>query len=135
MIHRIGRLMDQFATPAGFLSASKGDIMRAWGRVFPGRTKGLGNKLWKVFDRVNAIYKGLDIGDVRVEPEKEAEACDAREVRMITLKELQTVVSFMDLCDIEAINLLEITGFLGAVRMRQGEKPDAPTEATNAANP
>ena len=51
------------------------------------------------------------------------------ELRMLSVQELKTVVEFMELCDVEAINIIEITGFLNAVRMRQ-KKPEKVEEAS-----
>lgn len=132
LVRRIERMSEQFATPEMFFSASKGDIMRAHQKSNPKAEYGLGNSFWRVFGKASAYFSSDEADEV-----SKSETCDkeAQEtngiadgmLRLIPLEDLKTVVSFMELCDVEAINLVEIVGFLGAVRIRQkkAEKPEA----------
>ena len=131
MVKRIMRLMDQFATPEGFFSASKTASMKEYSKIAPGKEYGLGDKFWVVLNRATELYRGVDLSkseqneDKSVENESENEKYKEEVMKMLSLEDLKTVVAFMELCDVEAINILEIVGFLGAVRLRQ-KKPVSP---------
>ena len=134
LVNRIGRLIGQFATMDAFFSASRGAILKAYKRITPDNDYGLGDSFWGVFNKANAFVKGKM--DVEKEPKcakehEDAPQIDQKLMRMMTLEELRTVVSFMELCDVEAINILEITGFLSSVRMRQ--KKDVPEDGGKSA--
>lgn len=128
VVKRMDRMMERFATLEAFFTASSGDLMKAFAAMTPGGKKGLGKSFWASFDKAAAIYRGIDKGVEEEETPKamepEVHEASPKEMRMISLEELQKVVSFMELCDVEAINILEIVGFLGAVKLRQ-KKPDA----------
>ena len=126
LAERIGKLMNQFATADGFFSASKGDIMKAYKKVAPFTKHGLGKAFWEVFDKANAFMKGK-IAEGGEKPKKEDKMPEVNPnvLRMMSLEELKTVVAFMELCDVEAVNIVEISGFLKSVRMRQSKAAGA----------
>ena len=119
LAERMNKLISQFATVDGFFSASQGDIMKAYSRIAPLNKHGLGRSFWSVFDKANAYVKG---STKKPEPEireEKKEDAYADVMRMMSLEDLKTVVAFMELCDVEAINIVEITGFLRSIKMRQ----------------
>lgn len=126
IVKRIMRLAGDFATLNGFFTASKGDIMKSYSKISPGNKHGLGDSFWAQLGRATQIFRSEgaeeknEVGKVRVEhvPERRV-----NEMRMMKLGELKTIVEFMELCDVEEINVVEIVGFLDAVKMRQ-KKPD-----------
>lgn len=123
LAERMNKLISQFATVDGFFSASQGDIMKAYSRIAPLNKHGLGRSFWSVFDKANAFYRGFDGKSKDVEDKKdhveERPSFDPEILRMMSLDELKTVVAFMELCDVEEINIVEITGFMKSVKMRQ----------------
>jgi len=133
VVKRIERLMGEYATPSAFFTASKGSIMSAYSKIAKG-SHGLGKSFWENFDRANAIFKSdLFIPESDGVSHEIREPVDAGSAKMLRLEELKTVVAFMELCDVEAINILEIVGFLGAVKMRQ-KKPEDQKPAEGAAD-
>lgn len=129
LVKRIERMSEQFANPDEFFRASKGDIMRAHQKSNPKAEYGLGNSFWRVFGKASAYFSSDCDSEVRSSEghKTEDEMPGEQMLRLIPLKDLQTVVSFMELCNVEAINLVEIVGFLNSVRIRQkpAEKPEA----------
>ena len=135
VVKRIERLLDRYATIDSFFSASKGSIMSEYSKINFGGKHSLGKSFWSSFDKANEIFRG---GTRKEKPSRDidepgAVMVDSKDCRMMTLEQLKTVVSFMELCDVEAMNILEITGFLGAVRMRQ-KKPEANSESNASAS-
>ena len=126
IVKRIMRIAAEFATLNGFFAASKGDIMNSYNKIAPGNKHGLGDSFWVQLGRAMQIYKseGVELKSkvdwVRVEHVPERRVND---MRMLKLGELKTIVEFMELCDVEEINVVEIIGFLDAVKVRQ-KKPD-----------
>ena len=125
IVKRIMRIAGEFATLNGFFAASKGDIMKSYNKIAPGNKHGLGDSFWIQLGRAMQIYKSegvewkSEVGRVCAEnvPERR------NDMRMLKLGELKTIVEFMELCDVEEINVVEIVGFLDAVKMRQ-KKPE-----------
>ena len=124
MAVRCRNLMKSFATLDAFFSAKREDIEKMYNRLTPENKHGLGNKFWPVFNMALDYYKGD--GDDGFEefaravvPEEEAPKTDAVLVKMHSYDELKAVVDMMEFCNIEAINFLEIAGFLENVRFRQ----------------
>lgn len=132
-VEKIKKLMKQFATPQAFFSARKVDIETAYRKVSVKNKNGLGNKFWSVFDKVLAFFKTKDEPMKKDDDNSESQQenanqpIDMRLIRLIPVNEVKAVAAMMELLDIEAINLLEIMGFLSNVRFRQKKNDDAKT--------
>ena len=125
---RIKKLMDQFATPDSFFDASKSDIEKAYRKITPDNKHGIGEKFWDAFDKVRRFWKEKDVEKEEKDDKVKIDAPFYRRlVRPIPYRELKSVVDMMELLDVEAINLMEIVGFLENVRFRQ--KKDEPNKA------
>lgn len=130
-VEKIKKLMRQFATPQAFFSARRVDIESAYRKVSVKNKNGLGNKFWSVFDKVLAFFKTKDEpmkkenDNSEIQHENENQPIDVRLLRMIPVREVKAVADMMEFLDIEAINLLEIMGFLSNVRFRQKKNDDA----------
>jgi hypothetical protein len=123
---RIIRLMNEFATPEAFFSASKGELMKAFNRTHSSK-RGIGNNFWKAFDMASRIYR------CRKDDSENAEIAKTEESKMeyvwktmFPVDFLKTVVSFMELCDIDSIDLVGISQFLGSVHIKH--KPESKPE-------
>ena len=130
-IVRIEKLMDQFATPEAFFQADRINIEKAYRKISQDNKHGIGNKFWETFDKVLRFWKTKEEPankeDESSEPPQENanQPIDMRLIRMIPVNEVKAVAAMMELLDIEAINLLEIMGFLSNVRFRQKKNDDA----------
>lgn len=107
-----------------FFEASEGRIAEAYNKLTPAGKHGLGREFKKNLDRIRYFYNGgYDKHEVPKEKEeimaKEVVEVKPEEVKLIPLEDLKRVVDFMQLCDIEAINVMEILKFLDCVRARQ----------------
>lgn len=131
---RVKKLMNEFATPDSFFNAGRSDIEKAYKNITPDGHHGIGSKFWDVFDKVRRFWKEKDEPQAKEEKNEGnvvQPKVDTRLVRLIPYKELKAVVDMMDLLDIEAVNLLEIVGFLESVRFRQ-RKPEEKSEQPKA---
>lgn len=110
-----------------FFEASEGRIAEAYNRLTPGGKHGLGRAFKRMLDRIRYFYNGgYDKHETKEKEEvmvKEVVEVKAEEMKLIPLEDLKRVVDFMQLCDIEAINVMEILKFLDCVRARQ-KKPE-----------
>lgn len=111
-----------------FFEASEGRIAEAYNKLTPGGKHGLGREFKKCLDRIRYFYNGgYDKHEAPKEKEeimvKEVVEVKPEEVKLIPLEDLKKIVDFMSLCDIEAINVMEILKFLDCVRARQ-KKPE-----------
>ena len=111
-----------------FFEASEGRVAEAYNKLTPGGKHGLGREFKKCLDRIRYFYNGgYDKHETKEQKEevmaKEVVEVKAEEVKLIPLEDLKRVVDFMQLCDIEAINVMEILRFLDCVRARQ-KKPE-----------
>jgi len=126
MAVRFRKLARSFATVESFFAAKRSDIEKMYNRNSPGGKHGIGKKFWPVFDMALEYFNGK-VGEVgngkgsSAEPESEVRVAEASRklVKMVTYKELKAIVDMMEYCGIEAINFLEIIGFLENVRFRQ----------------
>lgn len=120
---RFRKLASGFATVDAFFSAKKEDIEKMYNRLTPKSKNGMGNKFWPVFDMALDFYNGH--GECTEEDQRKAHAdpavdmTDKRLVKMYSHEELKSIVDMMEFCNIEAINFLEIAGFLENVKFRQ----------------
>lgn len=125
---RIKKLMNEFATPDSFFDAKKVDIEKAYKKITPLNRHGIGKKFWDTFDKVRRFWKEKDVEkEEKSDVVKTEEPFDTKLVRLIPYRVLKAVVDMMELLDVEAINLMEIVGFLESVRFRQ--KKDEPKDA------
>lgn len=129
MAVRFRNLASSFATVDAFFSAKREDIEKMYNRLTPDGHKGIGGRFWPVFNMALDFYNGRceeEKKETVSEPEQE-QPVDKREVEMITYDTLKKIVDMMELLDVEAINLMEISGFLRNVRFRQKKAvADAP---------
>lgn len=129
----IERIMGQFATVDAFFTASRNDITRVYLKITSSKHS-IGQKFWKVFDKALAYYKGIAEPEARpaqaeARAEKAMEEAYAESLKMMTRNEIKDVLAFMELCDVEEINLLEVVGFLRSVKTRQRKKPQEDVQA------
>jgi hypothetical protein len=138
---RIVTLAKNFATLDSFFSARRADIEKMYNRLTPDNKHGIGKKFWQAFDMALGFYRGqsVKIENMSRDQEKTLPAAnDNLPSRMHTYDELKAIVDMMELCGIESINFLEISGFLENVKFRQKKEAhastgdDADTGASNA---
>lgn len=112
-----------------FFEASEGRVAEAYNKLTPGGKHGLGREFKKCMDRIRYFYNGgYDKHETTAEKKEEimenkVVEVKPEEVKLIPIEDLKRVVDFMSLCDIEAINVMEILKFLDCVRARQ-KKPE-----------
>ena len=145
MVKRIERMIGEFPTVEAFCSADKGSLMKVFNKTTHGSKHGLGDKFWPIFDMALNYCHGtlepvtpmLKCETVEVREEPEEKPVDPRLVKLIPVSVLEKVLMFCQACDVEAINVAEICGFLDVVKFRQdkpGDKSGDKTEA-NAQDP
>lgn len=136
MAVRVRNLAKSFATIEAFFSAKKTDIEKMYNRITPDSKHGIGKGFWPIFNMALNYYNGT-VADKDEEKYSSAEEDNANDdtilVRMHTYNELKSIVDMMEYCGIEAINFLEIAGFLENVRFRQKKTEDEkPEELANS---
>lgn len=136
MVKRIERMIGEFPTVEAFCAADKGALMKVFNKTTPESKHGLGDKFWPIFDKVLNYVRGTlepvtpmfkcETVEVREEPEEKP--ADPRLVRLIPVAMLEKVLMFCQACDVEAINIAEVCGFLDVVKFRQDKSGDKPVD-------
>jgi len=134
MVKRIERMIGEFPTVEAFCAADKGALMKVFNKTTPGSKHGLGDKFWPIFDMVLNYCRGTlepatpmfkrESVEVREGPDENP--VDQRLVKLIPVSVLEKVLMFCQACDVEAINVAEICGFLDVVKFRQDKSGDKP---------
>ena len=129
---RIVTLSRNFATLDSFFSARRADIEKMYNRLTPNNKHGIGKKFWQAFDMALGFYRGQSVKIENMsrgnEKTHSSAANDNLPLRMHTYDELKAIVDMMELCGIESINFLEISGFLENVKLRQKKEAHANIE-------
>ena len=130
-VNRLRSVKNQFASVDAFIASDRDDVAKAYSIMFPLRKYGLSHKFWDAYDMAKYLYVNGIEPEVKHEestPREEAKK-DVYEERMFDIDELKAITSFMELCDVEAINLRGITEVLSAIKIRKHTKPDGETNA------
>lgn len=139
--HTVSRLkscLSRFNDCSSFLTASEGDLMKAYAEARPKSGKGLGKKFWKLMDKLHSAVKERAFQTKkeleekqRIEAEerkaKESEQ-KAREAEFFTYKQLRAITAFMELGGVDKIDLRAFRAFCESVHVAPDltkEKPDA----------
>ena len=139
--HTVSRLkscLSRFNDCSSFLTASEGDLMKAYVEARPNSGKGLGKKFWKMMDKLRAEIKERalktkkDLEEKqRIEAEEqrihEAEQ-KAREAEFFTYKQLRAITAFMELGGVDKIDLRAFRAFCESVHV----SPDLTKEKLDA---
>ena len=137
-ISRFKSCLSRFNDCSSFLTASEGDMMKAYADARPKSGKGLGRKFWQLMNKLRAEVKERAFQTKkeieerqRIEAEKkriqEAEQ-KAREAEFFTYKQLRAITAFMELGGIEKIDLRAFRAFCESVHV----SPDLTKEKSDA---
>lgn len=129
--HTVGRMklvMDKFKTVSEFLAADDGALMGAYNAAKPGRPHGLGRQFFRAMDAVRRdagviafLKRGIaeEVAKAKAEDAARPQAPVLLPVpsRFYTLAQLKAVVSFMEPCGIQQIDIDAMERFCRAMKV------------------
>lgn len=115
-------VMDRFSTVSGFLAASRADLLKANRLARPDAKRDLGARFFLAHDDLAAYAKERRYlaekeaieQQAREEAEREVER---RENPTFTLAQMKSIVSFMELCGVSAIDLKGATEYFRVMKI------------------
>ena len=124
-VGRLKLVLDHFGTAEEFFSAaeSKGKLSAAYNAAKPDGRRGLGKKFFEVVDRIR-LQREVDemkketAGWLKTPPMTSSQPDEplAKPGRFYTVQQLKALVSFMELCGVQAIDLAGVDEFCKVMR-------------------
>lgn len=124
-VGRLRLVLSQFATAEDFFAAaeSKGKLSAAYNAAKPSGRRGLGAKFYEAVKRI-AMQREVDAmkedtaGWIKAPPmpEPQPDEPPAKPGRFYSVQQLKALVSFMELCGVQAIDLAGVDEFSKVMR-------------------
>lgn len=119
---RIERTMPRFPTVTSFLAANKAALMKAYNEAHPQAKRGVGAGFFRTHGEIVAWVKSLRLDAAKARERADAEAAakeeaERRDNPRFTLRQLQSVVSFMELCGVAEIDLKGAVEFFRVMKV------------------